>query len=83
MLGAVTPLQEFARAAVLEPWPINLDATLVGAACGSYPPHYVAHLHGQWLTRVLRPPHALPLGSLDAASCANPALRIEKSRGLE
>jgi hypothetical protein len=82
VLGAVTPLQEFARAAVLEPWPVNVDATLVGAACGSYPPHYVAHLHGQWLTRVMRPPHALPLGSLDAASCANPALRIEKSRGL-
>jgi hypothetical protein len=82
VLGAVTPLQEFARAAVLEPWPINLNATLVGAACGSYPPHYVAHLHGQWLTQVMRPPHALPLGSVDAASCANPALRIEKSRGL-
>jgi hypothetical protein len=82
VLGAVTPLQEFARAAVLERWPVNLDATLVGAACGSYPPHYVAHLHGQWLTQVLRLPHALPLGSLDAASCANPALRIEKSRGL-
>jgi hypothetical protein len=83
VLGAVTPLQEFARAAVLTPWPINLDATLVGAACGSYPPHYLAHLHGQWLTRVLRPPRALPLGSLDGASCANPALRIEKSRGLK
>jgi len=82
VLGAVTPLQEFARAAVLERWPINLDATLVGAACGSYPPHYVADLHGQWLTQVLRPPHALPLGPLDAAACANPALRIEKSRGL-
>lgn len=83
VLGAVTPLQEFARAAILEPWPINLDATLVGAACGSYPPHYIAHLHGQWLTRVLRPPHALALGSVDDASCTNPALRIEKSRGLE
>jgi hypothetical protein len=83
VLGAVTPLQEFARAAVLTPWPINLEATLVGAACGSYPPHYLAHLHGQWLTRVLRPPQALPLGSLDGASCANPALRIEKSRGLK
>jgi hypothetical protein len=82
VLGAVTPLQEFARAAVLEPWPINPNATLVGAACGSYPPQYVAHLHGQWLTQVMRPPHALPLGSLDAASCVNPALRIEKSRGL-
>jgi hypothetical protein len=83
VLGAVTPLQEFARAAVLEPWPINLDATLIGAACGSYPPHYLAQLHGQWLTRVLRPPHALPFGSVDGASCANPALRIQKSRGPE
>jgi hypothetical protein len=81
VLGAVTPLQEFARAAVLAPWPINLDATLVGAACGSYPPHYVAHLQGQWLSEVLRPAHPLPLGPLDGASCANPALRIEKSRG--
>ena len=44
LIGAVTPLQEFARAAALDPWPIDLDATLIGAACGIFPPHYVARL---------------------------------------
>jgi len=77
-VGAVTPLQEFARAAVLERWPINLEATLVDAACGQYPPHYVAHLHGQAITHILRSPHALPAGT--SASCVNPALRIQNSR---
>jgi hypothetical protein len=78
-VGAVTPFQEFARAAVLERWPINLDATLVGAACGA-PPHYVAYLHGQALTHILRPVQALPPG---AGDCSHPAQRIRNSRGAE
>jgi hypothetical protein len=80
-LGAVTPFQEFARASVLERWPINLHASLIGAACGSYPPHYVARLDGQAITHVLRAPHAVPSDPEDAAACANPALRIQRSRG--
>jgi len=82
-VGAVTPFQEFARAAVLARWPINLDATLIGAACRVYPPHYVARLDGQAITRALRAPHALPLGPQGAASCANPALAIQKLRGAQ
>ena len=79
-VGAVTPFQEFARAAVLERWPINLDATLVSAACGRDPPHYVARLAGQAITHVLRLPHALPPDPRAAAACSNPALSILKSR---
>jgi hypothetical protein len=82
-VGAVTPLQEIARAVVLDRWPVNLDATLIEAACGEYPPHYVARLDGQAIGHVLRAAHALPPGSRDAASCVNPALRLLKSRAMQ
>jgi hypothetical protein len=68
-VGAVTPLQEFARAAVLERWPIDVDATLVDAACGRYLPHYVARLGAQPFLRVLRPPVALRPGVVEAPWC--------------
>jgi hypothetical protein len=58
-VGAVTPVQEFARAAVLPSWPINLQATLIDAWCGQYAPHYVAALRRQAIVRILRPPHPL------------------------
>ncbi len=58
-VGAVTPIQEFARAAALPSWPINLHATLIDAWCGQYPPSYVAGLRHQAVLRILRPPHAL------------------------
>jgi hypothetical protein len=80
-VGAVTPFQEFARAAVLKPWPINVEATLVGAACGRYPPHYVARLKGQPIVHLLRAPHPLPLGPLGARTCDNPAFELERERG--
>jgi hypothetical protein len=78
-IGAVTPFQEFARAAVLERWPINLNATVVGAACGEYPPHYVARLDTQALAYLLRPPHALSAGP---EACENPALMLQQKRAL-
>jgi hypothetical protein len=81
-VGAVTPLQEFARAAVLPAWPINLQATLIGAACGRYPAHYVARFGEQALAHVLRPPHPIPLGPQGAETCENPAITLEKARGL-
>ncbi len=75
-LGAVTPFQEFARAAVLERWPINLDATLVGADVRQLP----AALRGASArpsahARFLRPAHALrpdPQRGLRESRAAHP-----------
>jgi hypothetical protein len=75
-VGAVTPVHEFARAVVLPAWPINLAATLVGAACGAYPAHYVARLGTEVVAHVLRQPHALALGPQGADACENPALGL-------
>jgi hypothetical protein len=72
-IGAVTPIQEFARAVLLPVWPIDTKATLVGAACGQYPPHYTAHLDGQLVGRLLRQPHPIASGAL---ACGNPAVAI-------
>ena len=79
-LGAVTPVTEFARAVVLDSWPINLQATLIGAACGQYPAHYVARLGSEMIGRLLRQPRVLPLGSLGSAACSNPALFLYYER---
>jgi hypothetical protein len=81
-LGAVTPFQEFARAAVLPRWPINAHATLIEAACGRYPPHYVARLDGQPVVRLLRPPHLLFSDPPDASACENPAIEIQRERDI-
>jgi hypothetical protein len=75
-IGAVTPIQEVARAVLLPTWPINREATLIGAACGQYPPHYTAHLDGQLVGRLLRQPH--PIAS-SALACGNPALAIMRT----
>jgi hypothetical protein len=80
-VGAVTPFQEFARAAVLPSWPINLDATLIAAACGGYPPHYVARLQGRAVEHLLRRPRVLPVGA-ELAACANPAIDLMRQRDL-
>ncbi|MGO9513437.1 MAG: hypothetical protein ACLP2F_07305 [Steroidobacteraceae bacterium] len=80
-VGAVTPLQEFARAVVLPAWPINMQATLIDAACGRYLENYVARLEGQPVLHILRPPHALSRGSSGPA-CENPALGLMRQRGL-
>jgi hypothetical protein len=80
LVGAVTPFQEFARAAALERWPVNLDATLIDAACGIFPAHYVARLRDQPITHLLRAPHALPIGRAGAVACENPAVSIEHRR---
>jgi hypothetical protein len=81
-LGAVTPLQEFARAAVLPRWPINAHATLIEAACGLYPPHYVARLDGQPIVRLLRRPHPVFSDPPDASACENPAIEIQRERDI-
>lgn len=80
LIGAITPLQEFARAAALDPWPADRDATLIDAACGIFPPHYVARLRGQPVEHLLKPPQALSTGQAGLEACANPALRLERLR---
>ena len=82
-LGAVTPFQEFARAAVLPRWPIDVHATLIDAACGRYPPHYVARVEGQAITHLLRPPRPLPSDpAAGASACENPAIEIQRERDI-
>jgi hypothetical protein len=80
LAGAMTPIAELSRAVIFPVWPINFQATLIGADCGGYAPHYVAELGGQLVTRVLRQPNRLSLGPLGAASCSNPALEITGRR---
>jgi hypothetical protein len=72
-VGAVTPIAEFARAAMLPAWPINTAATLIGVDCGGFAPHYVARLGGEPIVHLLRPPNRLALGPLGRESCDNPA----------
>jgi hypothetical protein len=79
LVGAVTPIAEFARAIVLPKWPINLDATLIGANCGAYPAHYVARLRTETIARILRPTHAIAVGP---NACVNPAVVLMVHGGL-
>jgi hypothetical protein len=82
-IGAVTPVQEFARAVVLNAWPMNLQATMIDTNCGSYPPHYVARLSGQAIQYLLRAPHRLAAGPRNTHGCAiNPAMHLMLRRGL-
>ena len=71
-VGAVTPFQEFARAAVRDSWPADLRASLIGAACGRYPAHYVARLGGHAIERALRAPRALPQEPPRSPACDGP-----------
>jgi hypothetical protein len=76
MIGAVTPIAEIARAIFLPAWPINMSATLIGANCGGFAPHYVARLGDETIGRLMRQAHRLPLGPQGAASCINPAVEL-------
>jgi hypothetical protein len=81
IVGAMTPIAEIARAILLPAWPINTKATLIGASCDTYPPHYVARLGGEELGRILRRPSQLPLGPQGPEACFNPAV-VLMWRGL-
>jgi hypothetical protein len=72
-VGAVTPIAEIARALLIPAWPINMSATLIGADCGRYAPHYVARLGGDVIGRLMREANRLPLGPQGPAACSNPA----------
>jgi len=76
LVGAMTPIAEFARAAMLPAWPINTRATLIGASCGIFAPHYVARIRGEAITHLLRRPHRLDLGPQGPESCDNPAFDL-------
>jgi hypothetical protein len=81
-IGAVTPVQEMARAILLPAFPINMTATLIGAACGQYPAHYTARLKGQFVSRLLRAPHRIPLAPQGPEACFDPAYEMSMARGL-
>jgi hypothetical protein len=82
-IGAVTPIQEFARDVVLPSWPINMQFTLIGVSCGGYPAHYVARLGDQTVTHLMRTPHQLAVEPiLDRRSCVNPAVNLMWRAGL-
>jgi hypothetical protein len=81
-IGAVTPIQEMARALLLPTFPINMTATLIGAACGEYLPHYTAHVNGQFVTRLLKEPRQIPLGPRGPEACSDPAHDMMVARGL-
>ncbi|MEP6885089.1 MAG: hypothetical protein ABJC66_10115 [Gammaproteobacteria bacterium] len=75
-VGAVTPVAEFARAVVLPAWPINMQATLIGADCGGFAPHYVARLDHEVIIHLLRDPSRISLGPLGPEACDNPAFDL-------
>jgi hypothetical protein len=75
-IGAVTSVAEFARAVVLPVWPINMRATLIGASCGTFAPHYVARLSDEEIGHLLRRPNRLPLGPQGREECDNPAFDL-------
>jgi hypothetical protein len=82
IVGAVTPVQEFARAVLLPAWPINLEVTLIGTNCGKFPAHYIARLGGGMAERLLRAPHRLDLGAQGREVCTNPAWTLMYMNGL-
>jgi hypothetical protein len=58
-IGAVTAAQEIIRAVVLPSWPINQQATLIQAARGDYPAHYIARMGDQTILLIIRKPHPM------------------------
>lgn len=76
LVGAVTPIEEIARSVLLPAWPINMQATLIGANCGHAVPHYIARIRTGLLARMMRPASRIPVRYEGAAACANPALEL-------
>jgi len=74
--GAMTPIAEMARAVMLPAWQINFTATLIGATCDGFAPHYVAELGEQEILHLLRKPSRVALGPLGPESCRDPASEI-------
>ncbi len=81
-VGAVTPIQEIARALMLPSWPIDMQATLIDTNCGGIPAHYVARLSGQAIGLLLRTPHRLVSIAPAGKGCTNPAWLLMYQHGL-
>jgi len=81
LVGAVTPLEEIARSVLLPVWPINVSATLIGANCGGFAPHYQARLGDEMIGRLMRPIQQLPIGPQGRSACNNPAFELMWSWG--
>lgn len=81
-VGAVTPIQEIARAVMLPAWPIDMQATLIDTSCGKTPAHYVARLNGQMIALLLRAPHRLLSVAPAGKGCTNPAWLLMYQHGL-
>jgi hypothetical protein len=83
-IGAITAVQEFARAILLPAWPINREVTLIGTNCGNFPAHYIARLSGGLIENMLRKPRRLDLGPQGRGVCVNPAwVLMSKHRLLD
>jgi hypothetical protein len=82
IIGAITAVQEFARAVMLPAWPINREVTLVGTNCGKFPAHYIARLGGGLIEKMLREPRRLDLGRQGRGVCTNPAWALMYKHGL-
>jgi hypothetical protein len=82
VIGAVTPIAEFARAAVLPVWPQNRNATIVAADCGNFPPHYIARLGDEAVVQLLRSPHPVSPDREGPTACINPAYILMHARHL-
>jgi hypothetical protein len=80
LVGAMTPIAEISRAFIFPAWPINFRATLIGANCGGFPPHYVAGIGGELITHFLRRPIRVSRGPLGPEACDNPASDITYRR---
>jgi hypothetical protein len=81
-VGAVTPIGEIARAAVLRAWPINFQADVITASCGQLPHHYIARLSGEPISHFLRAVHSNPPAARSAGRCENPAIEVMQDGGL-
>jgi len=82
IIGAITPVQEFARAVMLPAWPINHKVTLIGTNCGGFPAHYIARVGGELIVHLMREPRRLDLGPQGRAVCTNPAWTLMYKHGL-
>lgn len=56
LIGSVTPMQEIYRAITLPAWQVHAEDTLLHAAKGKLPTHYVARMNQPLLMSVMRSP---------------------------
>lgn len=57
LIGSVTPMQEIYRAVTQPAWQVHTEDTLLQAAKGKLPTHYVARMNQPLLVSLMRSPH--------------------------